>query len=181
MHFKYSFFFTWAKGSLWKLPIRKRVQIFKRTDICFCLYPLDTRTSRGSTVTRWWYWIDGCAVQMFFESMTWLMTPQCCFVVFFNACNIFNHVIIVNLQTHFLWHIMEFPFLLPYCLSIFCILSFPFYLHNSLSAYFIAFYHFFFKLLSSLLVLNIHRQAKQPLESCGSQISLWILSLLEEY
>lgn len=110
MHFKYSFFFTRAKGSLWKLQIRKRVQIFKRIDICFCLHPLDTRTSRGSTVTRWWYWIDGCAVQIFFKSMTWLMTPRCCFVDFFNASNIFNHVIIVNLQTHFLWHIMEFPF-----------------------------------------------------------------------
>lgn len=101
------------------------------------------------------------------------------FCCFFNACNIFNHVIIVNLQTHFLWHIMEFPFFVT-CLSIFCILSFPFYLHNSLSAYFMAFYHFFLKTVI-LSVLNIHRQAKQPLESCGSQISLWILSLLEEY
>ena len=102
------------------------------------------------------------------------------FCCFFNACNIFNHVIIVNLQTHVLWHIMEFPFLLPYCLSIFCILSFPFYLPNSFCLFY-GFLSFFLKNCYPLSVLNIHRQAKQPLESCGSQISLWILSLLEEY
>lgn len=115
--FQVFFLFHTLKGSLWKLQIRKRVQIFKRIDICFCLHPLDTRTSRGRSdqvmvLNRWL-----CSSDIFLKVWPDSWLHDVVLWIFFNASNIFNHVIIVNLQTHFLWHIMEFPFLSAYLLS----------------------------------------------------------------